>query len=108
MQSGYGLLELVQRGLFDYFYDHNRLVLEGSFQPPRPMSVDGKVESDSGEHSDSTSFAEATEGSVPETIDDGTLKRRGSTRSARIQKARKGRRHSLKTQASFMAEGLGF
>ena len=108
MNSSYSLIEMVQRGLFDYFYDHNRVVLEAAFQAPRPQSVSSRSESDSGDQSDSASLGEAVAKTVPEIIEGVTMKRRGSTRAARIHKARKGRRQSLKASEEIMSEGLGF
>lgn len=104
MQRGYTLLETVQRGIFDYFYDHNRVVLEGLFQPPRPLVAPEKTESESAEASEGCSSGEAPELDVLEEVEPGQVRRRSTVRSGRIQKARRGRRQTLKASHEVLAD----
>ena len=104
MQRGYTLLEMVQRGLFDYFYDHNRVVLEGLFQPPRPMPVLERTEAESADASEGCSLGDAHELECLEGVEPTPLRRRLTSRSGRISKARRGRRQSLKGPSEVLAD----
>ena len=98
MQSYQSLPDRVQRCLFDYFYNHNKLTLEAQFQMPRQViqfeSEELSVEASEGDEEVSQEVGLA---------DTALGKRRISARSLKIQKTRRQKRQVLKDNEAALA-----